>query len=40
LAGRVTADLILRGKSDLINAPQLSIKRFAQGRLLNEPAIL
>jgi sarcosine oxidase subunit beta len=39
-SGRVAADLILRGHSDLIDASQLSVERFARGRLLEETAIL
>ncbi|MDQ2856549.1 MAG: FAD-binding oxidoreductase [Acidobacteriota bacterium] len=39
-SGRVAADLILRGHSDLIDASQLSVERFAQGRSLEETAIL
>jgi sarcosine oxidase, subunit beta len=39
-SGRVTADLILRGHSDLIDAAQLNIARFAAGRLLAETAVL
>jgi sarcosine oxidase subunit beta len=39
-SGRVTADLLLRGKSDLIDATQLSATRFAEGRLLKETAVL
>jgi sarcosine oxidase subunit beta len=39
-SGRIAADLILRGHSDLIDASQLSVERFAQGRLLEETAIL
>ena len=39
-SGRVAADLILRGHSDLIDATQLSVERFAAGRLLEETAIL
>src|SRR5438105_6966758 len=39
-SGRVTADLILNGKSDLIDANQLSVNRFAEGRSLEETAIL
>ena len=38
--GRVTADLILKGETDLIDAGLLSIDRFANGRLLHETAIL
>ena len=39
-SGRITADLILHGRSDLIDASQLGVERFAQGRLLEETAIL
>ena len=39
-AGRIAADLILRGKSDLIDAAQLSVERFAKGQLLEETAVL
>jgi sarcosine oxidase, subunit beta len=39
-SGRITADLILQGHSDLIDASQLSVERFAQGRLLEETAVL
>ena len=39
-SGRISADLILRGHSDLIDAAQLSVERFAKGRLLEETAIL
>ena len=39
-SGRVTADLILQGHSDLIEAAQLNIARFAAGRLLEETAVL
>ena len=39
-SGRITADLILKGRSDLIDASQLSIERFAEGRLLKETAVL
>lgn len=39
-SGRVTADLVLRGRSDLIDANQLSVTRFAEGRSLEETAIL
>jgi len=39
-SGRIAADLILKGHSDLIDASQLSVERFAQGRLLEETAIL
>jgi len=39
-SGRVTADLILSGKSELIDANQLNVNRFAEGRTLEETAIL
>jgi len=39
-SGRVAADLILQGQSDLIEAEQLSVERFATGRLLEETAVL
>jgi sarcosine oxidase subunit beta len=39
-SGRVAADLVLQGHSDLIDASQLSVKRFAEGRSLEETAIL
>jgi glycine/D-amino acid oxidase-like deaminating enzyme len=39
-SGRVAADLILQGQSDLIAAEQLSVERFATGRLLEETAVL
>ncbi|MEP6637156.1 MAG: FAD-binding oxidoreductase [Acidobacteriota bacterium] len=39
-SGRITADLILRGHSDLIDTTQLGIERFAEGRLLGETAVL
>ena len=39
-SGRVAADLILQGHSDLIDASQLGAERFAEGRLLEETAIL
>jgi sarcosine oxidase subunit beta len=39
-SGSITADLILKGHSDLIDASQLSVERFASGRLLEETAIL
>jgi len=39
-SGHVAADLILHGHSDLIDASQLSVERFAQGRFLEETAIL
>ena len=39
-SGKVAADLILQGHSDLINAEQLSVERFVTGRLLEETAVL
>lgn len=39
-SGRVAADLVLNGRSDLIDANQLSVTRFAEGRSLEETAIL
>ena len=39
-SGKVAADLILQGNSDLIDASQLSVERFATGRLLEETAVL
>ncbi len=38
--GRVTADLVLRGSSDLLDARALGAERFAEGRLLEETAVL
>jgi sarcosine oxidase subunit beta len=39
-SGIVAADLILSGRCDLIDANQLSVRRFADGRLLEETAVL
>jgi sarcosine oxidase subunit beta len=39
-SGRISADLILHGHSDLIDTNQLKVQRFEQGRLLEETAIL
>lgn len=39
-SGRITADLILQGHSDLIDTSLLQLERFAAGRLLEETAIL
>jgi sarcosine oxidase subunit beta len=39
-SGRITADLILHGQTSLTNASQLGVHRFAEGRLLEETAIL
>ena len=39
-SGKIAADLILTGSSHLIDANQLSVKRFAEGRTLEETAVL
>ena len=39
-SGRITADLILKGHSEIVDASQLSIDRFAKGELLEETAVL
>jgi len=39
-SGRITADLILRGHSDLVDATQLNVARFSSGQLLEETAVL
>jgi sarcosine oxidase, subunit beta len=39
-SGRVTADLILNGHSDLIDTTQLNVARFEEGKLLEETAVL
>jgi sarcosine oxidase subunit beta len=39
-SGRVTADLILQGHSQLIDAAQLNVDRFTAGKLLEETAVL
>jgi len=39
-SGRIAADLVLRGHSDLIDVDQLSVDRFARGQLLEETAVL
>ena len=38
--GRLTADLILRGSSSLLDARDLDLARFGEGRLLEETAVL
>jgi sarcosine oxidase subunit beta len=38
--GKILSDLILTGKTDLIDASFLSLKRFAEGRLIHETALL
>ncbi len=39
-SGRITADLILKGHSDLIDTRTLGVERFSEGRLLEETAVL
>jgi len=39
-SGRVTADLILSGDSGLLDASQLRVERFAEGKTLEETAVL
>lgn len=39
-SGKVMADLVLNGRSDLIDAGQLSVERFKKGTLLEETAVL
>lgn len=39
-SGRITADLVLYGHSDLIDTSQLGVERFGEGRLLEETAVL
>jgi glycine/D-amino acid oxidase-like deaminating enzyme len=39
-SGRVVADLILQGDSDLIETKQLGVERFKEGKLLEETAAL
>ena len=38
--GRITADLILHGASSLLDARDLNLERFAEGRMLEETAVL
>ncbi|HZS05164.1 MAG TPA: FAD-dependent oxidoreductase [Blastocatellia bacterium] len=38
--GRIVADLILHGRCDVIDAALLGVERFAEGRLLEETAVL
>jgi len=38
--GRILADLILRGTTEIVDAPLLALDRFASGRLLEETAVL
>ena len=39
-SGKITSDLILHGRSDLIDTSLLGVERFAEGRLLEETAVL
>ncbi|HTC46249.1 MAG TPA: FAD-dependent oxidoreductase [Candidatus Aquilonibacter sp.] len=38
--GKILSDLILNGKTELINASLLSIRRFAEGQMIHETAVL
>jgi sarcosine oxidase subunit beta len=38
--GRVTAEIILDGRATLLDAAPLGVQRFAEGRLLEETAVL
>jgi len=38
--GKILADLILEGKTDLVDARVLAVERFAEGRLMHEPVVL
>jgi len=38
--GRILADLILKGSTDIVDAQLLGFARFASGRLLEETAVL
>jgi sarcosine oxidase, subunit beta len=38
--GKILCDLILKRRTDLIDASQLSLNRFAEGRLIQETAVL
>jgi sarcosine oxidase subunit beta len=38
--GKILSDLILRGTTDLIDASLLSLSRFAEGRMIEETAVL
>jgi len=38
--GKILSDLILTGKTDLIDAALLNLARFAEGRLIHETAVL
>jgi sarcosine oxidase subunit beta len=38
--GRIVSDLILRGETDIIDARDLNVQRFAEGRAIEETAVL
>jgi sarcosine oxidase subunit beta len=38
--GKILSDLVLRGSTDLIDSDLLNIKRFQQGKLIHETAVL
>src|SRR5262249_49567196 len=38
--GKIISDLILKGKTDLIDASVLNLARFAEGRMIHETAVL
>src|SRR5439155_24975990 len=38
--GKILSDLILHGKTDLVDASSLALSRFAEGRLIEETAVL
>jgi sarcosine oxidase subunit beta len=38
--GRIVSDLILRGETDLIDADELNVRRFSEGRAIEETAVL
>jgi sarcosine oxidase subunit beta len=38
--GKILSDLILNGKTDLIEASLLDFSRFAEGRMIQETAVL
>jgi sarcosine oxidase subunit beta len=38
--GKIVSDLILRGETDIIDARELNVQRFAEGRAIEETAVL
>jgi glycine/D-amino acid oxidase-like deaminating enzyme len=38
--GKIISDVILHGKTDLIDVSLLSLTRFAEGRMIEETAVL